>query len=289
MKTLARYLSTAVALGALLAFAGCTTQTARAVPSRTNYQVTVVESSKDLKLTEQQAAEIRSSAVAYLKENGLSRGGEFFVKVNLTPGSPEETDRWVVLRISSLPTRTYTLLAVYPGPDDSYPFDYYRFNGSYRYAGFGGYGYYDPFDYGSSGYYGGGYPSPTPPPHHSKPGDKDNHKPGDNDNHPPATHTRWDPNSPHPDTPRTWDRDHSSDNNSGSRWSGHRNSEGSSSSGSGSSSSSGSGSYSGSSSGSSYSPPPAPSYSPPPAPSYSPPPAPTHDTSSSRTDQKQPE
>ncbi|MDI1319090.1 MAG: hypothetical protein PSW75_02710 [bacterium] len=268
MKMFARYLPAVALFGALLAFAGCTTQTARAGSSRGNYQVAVIESSKGLQLTTEQVAEIRASALNYLKENGLTGGGEYVVKINLTPGNPEATDQWVVLRISSLPTRTYTLLAAYPGPDDSYPFDnsYYYGRANYRYAGLPQFGYYDPFDYGynNNDYLGGGYTSPGSPPRNHRP----DYKPGDHDNRPPVTHTRWEANpnqpdsgrthsgdyQPRADAPRTWNHDRPTDRDSGSSGSGHGNSGGHTRT----ESSAGSG---GSSSGSSSSPPPAPSHS----------------------------
>ena len=220
MKTIVRYLSAAATLGALLIFSGCdTVRTARAVPSRIDYQVTVVEKSKGPELTPQQVAELRASALNYLAENGLNRGGEYLLKVSLTPGQPEDTDQWVVLRISSTPARTYTLLAAYLGPGDFYPYDFYN----YGYPGYSRYGYYDPFDcgYGKAGY----LPSAPVPPR--------DHKPGDKDKHPPATHTRWDGNRPNPDRPHSTDhrddgRDQPNDSNTGSSRSGHGNGDSSS-------------------------------------------------------------
>ena len=213
MKILVRFPSAAATLGALLIFPGCdTVRTAQAVPSRMGGQVTVVEKSKGLELTPQQVTELRDSALNYLAESGLNRGGEYLLNVNLTPGQPEDTGQWVVLRISSTPARTYTLLAAYPGPGDFYPYDFYN----YGYPGYSRYGYFDPFDYG---YGKAGYrPSAPVPPRE--------HKPGDKDKHPPATHTRWDGNRPIPDRPHPPDyrndgRDRPNDCDIGSSRSGH--------------------------------------------------------------------
>lgn len=262
MKAFARYLSAAAVLGALLVFTGCTTTTtARTGASGRTYQIAVVESSKGLAITPQLMTELRDSVAKYLNDEGLTRDGEYVVKVNLTPGVPEDTGQWVVLRINSTPARTYTLLAAYPGVDDYYP---YEFHGYYNYsdAGYLPYGYYDPLGYGYGYGYGGGY-FPVGP---VSPRDR---RPGDNNNHPPVARTHWDNNRPDPDHPRSNGperprpndsrthtdnprgdgRDRTHDNNTGSSWSGH-----------------------GNGGGSSYSPPPA--HVSPPPPSSPPPPAP---------------
>lgn len=192
MNTFARYASLAAALSALLITSGCfTTESAGTVPARVDYQITVVDNSKGLQLTKEQAAEIRASAVNYLKENGLTQGGEYLVRVSLTPDRPEETEQWVVLRISNVPARTYTLLGAYPASDDLYPYDFYGFY-NYGFPSFARYGYYDPMGYGYG--YGGSYFPPGNWPDW-------NHKPRDYPKHPPGTHTRWDGNRPNPDQP----------------------------------------------------------------------------------------
>ena len=210
MNTLLRYFPAAALLGALLAFAGCdTARTAQAGPRRPDYQIAVVETSQGLELSPRQMLELRASAVNYLAESGLNRGGEYLVRIDLTPGVPAETDQWVVIRITSTPARTYTLLAAYPGSDDFYPYDYYGFY-NYGYPGFSRNGYYDPFDRGftRTNY----YPPPVVlPPRDRKPDDRDHkpddkgHQPGDRGNSPPGTPTRWDGNRPDPDRPRTDD------------------------------------------------------------------------------------
>lgn len=278
MKTLTRYFPAAAFFGALLAFSGCdTVRTAQAVPRRPDYQIAVVETSRGLELSPRQMLDLRASAVNYLAENGLTRGGEYLVRIDLTPGVPAETDQWVVIRITSTPARTYTLLAAYPGSDDFYPYDYYGFY-NFGYPGFSRNGYYDPFDrgYTKTNY----YPPPVVwPPRDRKPDDRDHkpddkdHKPGDKGNSPPGTHTRWDGNRPDPDRPRTNDHpprsnDHGddgrtrpTDRNTSPTWSGHGG-------------------------GGSYSPPPAPVQA---QPTYSPPPPPpARSEPPPRTDSKQP-
>jgi hypothetical protein len=99
------------------------------------------------------------------------------------------------VRIGNLPAQTYTVLAAYPGPDDYYPYDYYRY-GDYNpaYAGFSRWGYYDPYDYNY-----GGYSRPVPPRDQGKP-----HQPAGKPDHPPGSRTRWDSTPrPHPDQPRS--------------------------------------------------------------------------------------
>lgn len=221
MKTLMRYFTAAAALGVLLVLSGCfTTNAARNGPGRPIPQFTVVESSPGLEMTPQLLADLRESVTAYLKQEGLTRDGEYVVKVNLMPDQPEDTGQWVVLRISTKPTRTYTLLAAYPGSDDYYPYDFHGYD-YYGLPGYYRYGYYNPLDFGYDYYYGGSYFPPVP-------GTPRAHPPRDRDNRPPATHTRWDTNRPDPGRPRTdtnqprpnhprgGDRDQPRDHNPGS-------------------------------------------------------------------------
>jgi hypothetical protein len=257
MNTPARFATVAAALGALLLFSGCfTTKTARMESPRDAYQLSVVDKSTDLEVTPQLLADLRGSVLKYLNEEGYTREGEYLVKVNLTPNLPEDAGQWVVVRVDSLPVRTYTLLAAYPGADDYYPFDFRGYY-DYGYPTFARYGYYDPFDY----YYGGNIAPPPAPPRHDKPGDRDNHPPtthnrGDDrtpnsdrrpDNHRPRpedNHPRPDNYHPRSDNPRSDDRSNWRDRGPRPESSGQ-------------------------SGGGSYSPPPAPSYSPPSAPASS--------------------
>ncbi|MBL9219338.1 MAG: hypothetical protein JNG82_12655 [Opitutaceae bacterium] len=179
-------------LGIGLLLAGCVSQrvaTQRVEPAA---EFTVVRSSTNKELTPEQLSELRQAVGNYLRKQGLTGNRLYEVKVQFAPKHPEDEPEWVIVRIGRLPERTYTLLAVYPGPDDYYPYDYYR-NGYYNpaYGGFSRWGYYDPFEYNY-----GGYSRPVPPRHdHGRP----NHpnKPDDKPDHPPGTRTRWD------NTPRT--------------------------------------------------------------------------------------
>ncbi len=251
MNTLARQVPMAAVLGALLFLSGCfTTDTAGKAPVKAPPQFTVVESSEGLELTPELLADLRRSVAQYLKDEGYTQEGEYMVRVNLNPEKTGEVAHWVVVRVTSQPRRTFTMLAAYPGADDFYPYDYYGYY-DYGYPGFARYGYYDPLDFGWG--YGGYYaPVPVAPPRMHKPGEK----------HPPGTPTRWDGNRPDQNRPRSNDRPPGS---GGSRnWSRDRgdNSPPSGRPDRGSHSQPPSGSYS-----------PPPSYSPPAAQSYSPPPA----------------
>jgi hypothetical protein len=191
MQTIVRYFSAAMRLGIGLLLAGCVSQrvaTPRVEPAE---EFTVVRSSTNKELTPEQLSELRQAVGNYLRKQGLTGNRLYEVKVQFAPQHPEDEPEWVIVRIGRLPARTYTLLAVYPGPDDYYPYDYYR-NGYYNpaYGGFSRWGYYDPFDYNY-----GGHSRPVPPHQPNKPGDK----PG----HPPGTHTRWEnPRVANSDQPR---------------------------------------------------------------------------------------
>jgi len=195
MKTNVRYLSATAALGAALVFSGCTTQTARGPRVEPVAEFAVVESSTNKELTPEQLVELRQAVINYLHSQGLEGNRLYYVKVSFPQANPDDEPQWAVVRIGILPSHTYTVLAAYPGRDDYYPYDYYRY-GSYNpaYSGFSRWGYYDPFDYNY-----GGYSRPVPPRDQGKP-----HQPDGKPDHPPGTRTRWD-NAPrtNPDQPRS--------------------------------------------------------------------------------------
>lgn len=246
MKTLVRLVSVAAVLGTVLFLTGCYTKTARGPRVESVVDFAVVESSTAKELTPEQLDQLRHAVIDYLQERGFAGDRQYYVKVSFPKENPGDEPQWAIVRISNLPTQTYTVLAAYPGPDDYYHYDYYRSGYYYpAYAGFSRWGYYDPFDYNY-----GGYSRPVPPRDHGQP-----HQPDGKPNHPPGTRTRWDNTPrPNPDQPRTnaypprtanpehWARERSENRG------GYTRSEPSTSS----------------SAGRSYSPPPERSYSPPP-------------------------
>ncbi len=252
MSFSARFLAAAVLCGATLVFTGCVTNKSARTPRVERLaDFAVVESSTAKPLTPAQLAEIKRGATHYLQEQGLAGERMYFVKVTFASADPLADPEWAIVRIGNLPAQTYTVLAAYPGADDYYPQDYYRYGYYDRYGPFTRVGYsYDPFD--SYHNYGGGYYGPTRPPRHPHNPTQPT-QPGKPDDQPVSK----------PDRPRTppppglkpsypGDRD---------RWTRNRD-DGNSSRPVPTSSSAGN----------SYTPPPAPSYSPPPA--YNPPPPP---------------
>lgn len=185
MKTFARLMAVTVALSAGLFFAGCTTTVSTAPRQQPVADFTVVESSTAKELTPEQLAEIRQAVLTYLQKEGLTDGRRYYVKVLLPTENPDDEPQWAIVRIGNSPIRNYTVIAAYPGADDYYPYDYFRY-GYYTpgYAGYSPYGYYEPYDH----YYYGGYGRSAPPRAHPK---------SDKPDHPSGTHTRWD------HTPRT--------------------------------------------------------------------------------------
>ncbi|SDR65368.1 hypothetical protein [Opitutus sp. GAS368] len=197
MKNLARFAPVAAVLGTVLFFSGCATpRSARVTRARPVAEFTVVESSTQKELTPAQLGELREAVANYLHEQGLTSNRRYYVKISFPGENPGDEEQWAIVRIGSLPTRTYTILAAYPGPDDYDPYDYYGYNAGYD--GLARYGYYDPFDY-NYGY----YTRPAPRRDH-KPDDR----PGDKPDHPRTVPTRWDNKRPDPDQPRWRDRDH---------------------------------------------------------------------------------
>lgn len=211
MNTLIRLCAAGALLGVAALFTGCVHDNTRTSRARVVEEFTVVESSTEKELTSAQLADLRLAVTNYLREQGLTDGRTYFVRVTFPSDNPEVDPQWAVVRISSHAARTYTVLAAYPGADDYYPFDFYR--GSYSYAnyypgyyGFSRWGYYDPFDY-NYGYYRPPAPprDPVKPTEPSKP--TDTNKPKD-PNHPTAypwgPRNRWEnPPTRNDDQPRS--------------------------------------------------------------------------------------
>jgi outer membrane murein-binding lipoprotein Lpp len=252
MKNLVRMVTAAAVLGSALVLAGCVNQTARRPQVKAVEEFAVVESSTSQELTPAQIAELRQAVINYLHEQGMGNGRIYYVRVTFPPVNPDDEPEWAVVRIGNLPTRSFTVLAAYPGADDFYPYEIYRSSYYGGYSGFSRWGYYDPFDYNY------GYATNPPVPPRDHPRDNHDHKrndqPGNKPYPPPGTRTRWDGNprtspgeprshSPHPGNDR---RDHDRNHKGGS----HRDADGSRS----------------------PTPPPERSYTPPPERSYSPPP-----------------
>lgn len=179
MKTFARRKIIVFALGAGLLLSGCSTTTtiSRRLPAKVEF--TVVESSTEMELTPRQLAELRLSVSNYLREQGLTASGRYYVKVMFPATKPAEAPQWVIVQIDNTAAQTYTVLAAYPGPDDYYPYDYYRTGYDRSYYGLPQYGYYNP-----PGYPYGAHPRPVSP--------REDNKHDGRADHPPVTHTRWD-------------------------------------------------------------------------------------------------
>jgi hypothetical protein len=197
MTPFMRFVSAAVALGTALFLSGCVNHSASAPRPKVTMEFAVVESSTEKELTPEQVAALRKAVANYLREQGLTDGRTYYVKVTFPNADPNDEPQWAVVRIGGQAEQTYTVIAAYPGRDDYYPDDFYRTNYSYSsyypgYYGFSRWGYYDPFDY-NYGY----YHRPTPPRDHTKPDKPDDKKPY----HPPGDWTRWNNRPPTDGTP----------------------------------------------------------------------------------------
>ncbi len=192
MKTLARYVWAIATLGGILFGSGCSTtshtaRTVRVVESKHLGPVIdfkVVENSTDRELSPQEMTQLREAVTKYLEGEGLmGRKGEYFVRVSFPGEKAGDPDESVVVKLTNIPSSTYTLIAAYPaiGADDYYPSDYfYDYGFTYWDSS---YDYYNP-----PGYYPGDYHRRFPlTPRH--PGDI---HPGDRDDGPRGTHARND-------------------------------------------------------------------------------------------------
>jgi len=194
MKTLARCVWAVAALGAMAIISGCassdTRRPGRIVQSkqvRSSYVVEVIESSTTRKMSPQEMAHLRESVANYLESEGLlNRKGEYIVRVDFPTANPDDLNEWVVVKLTTNPASSITLIAAYPaiGADDYYPNDYfYDYGFSYWNTA---YGYYDPTNYFPNDYRWFG------PTHPRRSWDRRDHRPGDRDHGPDGTHARND-------------------------------------------------------------------------------------------------
>jgi hypothetical protein len=183
MNAFTRLIGGTLALLGALFFNGCYSPAARAPRPKSTVEFVVVESSTEKQLTPAQLAALRATVLAYLREQGLSGGRTYYVKVEFPAANPADEPQWAIVRINNLSTQAYTVIAAYPGSDDYYPYDYGRSGYSHGgYTGFTRYDYHDPYHHDP-----GKYSPPRIHYDHPKP-DQPAHK----RNHPPGTHTRWD-------------------------------------------------------------------------------------------------
>lgn len=192
MKNIARFVTMAAILDSTLILSGCSSRMAKRPQLKVVEEFSIVESSTSQELTPDQIVDLRKAVISYLQEQGLTNNRIYYARVTFPAANPDEEPQWAVVRIGNFPAQTFTVLAAYPGPDDCYPYDYYRMGYHGGYSGFTRWGYYDPFDY-NYGHYSGRARYP-----------RDDHKPG--------IPTRWNPpRNNHPPRDRAggqWGRGH---------------------------------------------------------------------------------
>ncbi len=183
MKTIARYAWVILALGAGLLFSSGTmllaAQTRHTEPV---YDLIVVQSSIDRKLTPADLDQLHEAVARFLASQGPIRSGEYIIRVDFPPERPGAAAEWMIVKLTNLPPPTFSQVDDYPPVETGYD---YRYDYGYAYSP---YGYYDPFGLYFDNYY---WPSRTIPfqPGRHGPGA---HRPGDTDDHPRGTQARND-------------------------------------------------------------------------------------------------
>ena len=66
----------------------------------------IVESSTEKELTPAQVADLRQAVADYLREQGLSDGRTYYVKVTFPSTNPDEEPQWAIVGIGSQGERT---------------------------------------------------------------------------------------------------------------------------------------------------------------------------------------
>src|SRR5262249_44403173 len=142
MKTLLRVIGFSAALGAAFFSAGCsstTTRTTRVKAPPLRFEMTLVESSTDRQLSPAEMEQVRPGAVNCLASQKDLVPGDYYVRVNFTPDASDANGDWAIVRLTSRPEPTYSLVAAYPaemGDDaegDVYAANYYDYDYGYAY------------------------------------------------------------------------------------------------------------------------------------------------------------
>jgi hypothetical protein len=135
MKTPAHLVG--LALASALAFAGlgsgCASSPQPVAYHQPAQDFEIVESSAPRALTDSELAEVRSSVAAYLDREGATDGGDYFLKVYLTPENADAASEWVVVRFTRYTAQRVAVVNSYPYNDllyspyysyDLYPYGY---------------------------------------------------------------------------------------------------------------------------------------------------------------------
>lgn len=158
MKTFAHR----AALGLLAALAGFALTGCTSAPTRTVQRIEpardfeVVETSARRPLTAKEMAELRASVARYLDQQQATEGGDYYLKVYLTPDQPDVTPEWVVVRFTRYTDTRVAVASSYPSAAYSYDSSYYSYDAyPYGYDGFSriSFQYYDDPYYGRRYYY----------------------------------------------------------------------------------------------------------------------------------------
>jgi hypothetical protein len=207
MKTIARYAWAVAALGAGLFFlSGASPLAARTRFAEPAYDLLVVQSSTDRKLSPADLEQLHEAVARFLASRGPVRSGEYIVRIDFPPQAPGAAAEWMIVKLTNLPPPAFALVEDYSPAESGYdyPYDY----GS----AYSPYGSYDPFDPYFTGYYwpsagiplrAGGHwrgdrddhnrdghaQNDGRPDYKGKPGDR---RPGDMSNRPRVTYTRID-------------------------------------------------------------------------------------------------
>ena len=126
MKTLAHLAGFSLALVVAGLGSGCASSTPTATYRQPAQDFEVVESSAKRPLTDSEKAEVRASVASYLDREGATEGGDYFLKVYLTPENVDAESEWVVVRFTRYTTQRVAVV-------DAYSYDYATYAPYYSY------------------------------------------------------------------------------------------------------------------------------------------------------------
>ncbi len=148
MKTIARQISViAVLVLWLTVFSGAPEVVARTGYAEPAYDMIVVQSSIDRKLSPADLDQLHDAVARFLAGEGPVLAGEYVVRIDFPPSRPGAAPEWVIVKLTNLPPPAFALAGDDTTGESAYGYGY---DSGYAYSP---YGYYDPFDPYFNGYY----------------------------------------------------------------------------------------------------------------------------------------
>ena len=147
MKITTRFAWMVATLSAGLLSSGTTPLAARTGHAEPDYDLLVVQSSADRKLTQADLDQLHAAVARFLASQGPVRSGEYIVRIDFPPTRPGADAEWMIVKLTNLAPPAFSFDDDYAPAETGYAYRY-----DYGYA-CSPYDCYDPFGFNPTGYY----------------------------------------------------------------------------------------------------------------------------------------